>query len=332
MSTLRTPNPPASARTLVCEDRASRALAARIGQIAPSQATVLLIGETGTGKELVARAIHDASERPGPFVAVNCGAFAESLLEAELFGHEGDAFTGARGARRGWFEAAEGGTIFLDEIGELPLAAQVKLLRALQEREVVRLGAREPVAIDARVIAATNVDLAAAVAANRFREDLFYRLAVAVVRLPPLRDRPGDILPLARHFLARHGPARPLQLSRGAAERLLAHRWPGNVRELENVVHHAVLVCRGNEVRGEDLLLPHAEPNAEVAFEALESALLALYERNVPDLYRQIEEVIFRTAYHYCDRNQMQTARLLHVTRNVLRARLVDIGEITGSV
>ena len=190
------------AKALVFEDGKSRALLGRIQQVAPSNATVLIAGETGTGKEIVARHIHDLSNRSNrPFVAVNCGAFSESLIESDLFGHEKGAFTGAASGKAGWFEAADGGTLFLDEIGDLPLGAQVKLLRVLQEQEVVRLGSRTPIPVDVRLIAATNVRLEEAVAAGHFREDLFYRLAVAKVAVAPLRERPGDILPLARYFL-----------------------------------------------------------------------------------------------------------------------------------
>src|SRR6187551_771097 len=192
------------AKALVFDDPGSVALLERVQQVAPTDATVLVIGETGTGKELLARRVHQGSGRRGPFLAVNCGAFSESLIDAELFGHETGAFTGASQARAGWFEAANGGTLFLDEIGDLPLGLQVKLLRVLQERQVVRLGSRQPIPIDVRLIAATNVDLEAAVAARHFREDLYYRLNVATVSLLPLRERPGDILPLARYFLAVH--------------------------------------------------------------------------------------------------------------------------------
>jgi sigma-54 dependent transcriptional regulator len=196
------------AKALLFHDPRSVALLEHVERIARSEASVLVIGETGTGKELIARHLHARSERRGPFVAVNCGAFSETLIDAELFGHESGAFTGASHSRAGWFEAANGGTLFLDEIGDLPLALQVKLLRVLQERQVVRLGSRKPVALDVRLVAATNVDLRQAVEAQRFRADLYYRLNVAPVALPPLRERPGDILPLARHFVGVYAPRR----------------------------------------------------------------------------------------------------------------------------
>jgi sigma-54-specific transcriptional regulator len=181
---------------LAFEDPRSRALLDRIKLVAPSAANVLIIGETGTGKELIARHIHELSARgAGPFVAVNCGAFSETLVESELFGHERGAFTGALGARAGWFEAAQGGTLFLDEIGELPLHLQVKLLRVLQEQQVVRIGSQQPIEIDVRIVASTNIDLEKTVSACRFREDLYFRLNVATLRVAPLRERRHDLLP-----------------------------------------------------------------------------------------------------------------------------------------
>ena len=258
------------AKALLFEDPASRALLARIHQIAPSEATTLVVGETGTGKEIVARHLHERSARAGrPFVAVNCGAFSETLVESELFGHERGAFTGAVASKKGWFETADGGTLFLDEIGDLPAAIQVKLLRVLQEREVVRVGAREPIPIDVRLVAATNVDLVDAVRVGKFREDLYYRLNVAVLSIPPLRDRTGDILPLARYFLELYGRRLgtvDARLNDAAAARLLRHAWPGNIRELENVIHHALLVCRAGLVTPDDLRL--AEPTVREGAEA----------------------------------------------------------------
>lgn len=234
------------AKALVFSDPVSADLLAYIERISPSEAPVLIGGETGTGKELVARHIHLLSGRKGPFLAVNCGAISDQLAESELFGHEAGSFTGAVGKREGWFEAANGGTLFLDEIGDLPLPLQVKLLRVLQEKEVVRIGSRKSIAVDVRLVAATNVDLDYAVSAGHFRRDLLYRINIAHVKLPPLRDRPGDVLPLAAHFLKtysqRMGHRQP-QFSAEAAELLLHYSWPGNIRELENVVHFALLVA-----------------------------------------------------------------------------------------
>jgi sigma-54-specific transcriptional regulator len=324
------------AKALVFEDPRSRAMLDRIRQVAPSEATVLVVGETGTGKEIVARHIHELSPRAGkPFLAINCGAFPETLVESELFGHERGAFTGATVSKPGWFEAAQGGTLFLDEIGDLPMPVQVKLLRVLQEREVVRLGSRQPIPIDVRLVAATNVDLDQAVAAGRFREDLYYRLGVALLSLPPLRERPGDILPLASYFLRLYGQrlgGGPTDFSPAARERLLAHAWPGNIRELENVIHSALLVARAPEIAAEDLPVrePLVRPSlpAPDPLAALRQAMLALFEQNLPDLHGRVEETLVRAAYRFCHRNQLQTARLLGISRNVIRARLIELGEL----
>jgi sigma-54 dependent transcriptional regulator len=328
------------ASALVFEDVKSKALLERMHLIGPSTANALVTGETGTGKELIARHLHKLSPRAGgPFVAVNCGAFSEGLVESELFGHERGSFTGATVARAGWFEAARGGTLFLDEIGDLPFSMQVKLLRVLQERQVVRLGSRSPVAIDVRVIAATNVNLEDAVAAGRFREDLYYRLQVATLHIAPLRERPGDILPLAQYFLEVYGERLGLTdpaLSPEAIEVLLSgHSWPGNTRELENVIHHALLVCRENVVRPEDLRLSSLRPRLVVSSPAepeksLRDALLALFEEGRPNLYSEIETAVTRTAYDFCHRNRVQTARLLGISRNIVRARLMQCGELPG--
>jgi len=327
------------AKALVFHDPQSERLLAHVEQVAASDATVLVIGETGTGKELVARHIHACSRRPGPFVAVNCGAFAESLIDAELFGHEAGAFTGATHARPGWFEAANGGTLFLDEIGDMPLALQVKLLRVLQEHQVVRLGARQPTAVDVRLVAATNVDLARAVQAGRFRADLFYRLHVATIPLPPLRERPGDILPLARHFAdtyRRKLDVPSLVFSPLVERTLLAYDWPGNIRELENVVHHAVIVCRHGRIEREDLRLPHTAATAALAEPAapppedplgqLRHAVLLLLAQQPPQLFETIEQLVVTTAFEHCGDNQVRTARELGISRNVLRAQLKRFG------
>src|SRR6188768_2171831 len=250
------------AKALVFDDPLSRALLARIERIAPSDAPVLVTGETGTGKELVARQLHALSLRSArPFVAVNAGAFSAQLVESELFGHERGAFTGAHSSKAGWFEAAHGGTLFLDEIGDLPMQLQVKLLRVLQEGEVTRVGSRTPIPIDVRLIAATNVDLRAAIAAGHFRQDLFYRLKVSSLSLPPLRDRPGDIPALAQHFLDRYARKlgrKGMAIGDRAQQCLLEHHWPGNIRELENAIHHALLVCPGSELESSDLQLEHS--------------------------------------------------------------------------
>jgi DNA-binding NtrC family response regulator len=329
---------PARARAHVFVDPRSLALLERVRRVAPSDANVLIVGETGTGKELIARHVHDLSGRGDqPFVAVNCGALSETLADSELFGHEKGAFTGAAGAKPGWFEAANGGTLFLDEIGDLPLSMQVKLLRVLQEREVVRLGARAGIPIDVRVVAATNVDLQQAVVAGRFRGDLFYRLNVVRLDVPALRERPADILPLARHFFdeyrsrAGYGPR---SIDPRAARRLEAHVWPGNIRELQNVMHHALLVSRDDTLKDTDLNLSsscvpaaaagaHAAGSGVSAQQAFEEALCALFDDAHGNLFERIEDTVMRVAFDFSHRNQIQAARLLGISRNVLRARLI---------
>jgi sigma-54-specific transcriptional regulator len=340
------------AKALLFHDPRSSELLQQVERIARSDATTLIIGETGTGKELIARHIHTQSGRRGPFVAVNCGAFSESLIDAELFGHEVGAFTGATQARSGWFEAANGGTLFLDEIGDLSLALQVKLLRVLQERQVVRLGARHATPLNVRLVAATNVDLHKAVAADRFRSDLYYRLSVATVNLPPLCERSGDILPLARHFIGIYSDKLKqmnVVLSTNAQLALLAYEWPGNIRELENVIHFALIVCRDAVIQVEDLKLSgvshrhiHETQRAEsprrgavtqVAapgdnLQRLTALLNGLIESEHPNLFDTVEEALVRAAFESCNRNQVQSARVLGISRNILRTHLKRFGMI----
>jgi two-component system response regulator HydG len=228
-----------------------------IEQVAKSKASVLITGESGTGKELVAQAIHQNSPRAkAPFVKLHCAALAETLLESELFGHEKGAFTGALGRREGRFKQADGGTLFLDEIGEISPAIQVKILRFLQERTFERVGGNETVKVDVRIIAATNRELPAEVAAGKFREDLYYRLNVVNVEMPPLRARPSDLLPLATHFLQRFAKENGKRIegfADDAIERIGAYRWPGNVRELENIMERAVVLCDGSKLTAKHL-------------------------------------------------------------------------------
>ena len=249
---------------VIGESALMRSLLAMIDRVAASDATVLIVGESGTGKELLSRTIHRVGpRRDGPFVAFDCSALAPSLIEAELFGHEKGAFTGANRARRGLFREANGGTIFLDEIGDIDATVQNKLLRVLQEREIKPVGGDRPVAIDVRVVAATNKDLRGLVARGQFREDLYWRLAVVPIQVPPLRERKEDIPQLAAHILARRrGAAKsfggsevryPTQITAKALARLQAYRWPGNIRELENVLSRAAILCDGETIRSHDL-------------------------------------------------------------------------------
>jgi sigma-54 dependent transcriptional regulator len=330
-----------SGRSLVFEDGASRELLRQLRRIAPSEATVLISGETGTGKEIVARYIHALSRRESqPYVAVNCGALTDSLAESELFGHEKGAFTGAVSNKSGWFESAHGGTLFLDEIGDLSFKLQVKLLRVLQEREVVRVGSNKVTPIDVRLLAATNVNLDEAVAKGTFREDLLFRLKVVTLRIPALRERPGDILPLAERFLhiyAERAHLDEVTVSADVVQRLLDHAWPGNVRELENVIHRAVLTCHDGRIDLEDVQIDPArdvaasEPSLPLVTEqantaALKHALNELYEAGTPNLFDCIDSTVINTAFEFCHRNQSETARMLGISRNILRARLQQIG------
>jgi len=325
------------AKALIFADPATQALLTYIERIAASDAPILVFGETGTGKELLARHAHQLSGRKGPFLALNCGAISENLAESEFFGHEAGAFTGAGAKREGWFEAANKGTLFLDEIADLPLPLQVKLLRVLQEREIVRVGSRRPIPVDVRLIFATNVDLNEAVAAGRFRLDLFYRINLLQIRVPPLRDRPGDILPLANHFLAAYSKRLNLPervLTAKACEALQRCWWSGNIRELENVIHLALLVATGREIGPEHLRLaggvsaspPIAAREHHSPFEAIKAALAELYRTEDANLFHDLEGLIVDDAYRHCRFNQVQTASLLGISRNILRTLLKKHG------
>lgn len=314
-------------------DPASIAFQSVLDQLAPTDATVLIIGETGTGKELVARYLHHHSPRQQqPFLAVNCGALTESLAESELFGHEKGAFTGARERHQGWFEAAEGGTLLLDEIGELSLPLQVKLLRVLQEREVTRVGSHKAVKVNVRVIAATHVDLAQAIRERRFREDLYYRLNVAAVTLPPLRQRREDIPLLAEHFLRLYGRrlGRPqLQLSNETLATLMDYSWPGNIRELENTLHNAVLLSRETLITPRQLrLTPIGNEALPIGEEALDDFIRQRLQSGEKALYQRVTDALVRNAFELSGNNQLQAAALLDVSRNTLRTHLAHLGMI----
>jgi two-component system, NtrC family, response regulator AtoC len=287
------------------------------------KATVLLTGESGTGKEVLARAIHAQSPRRGEaFVAVNCGAIPENLLESELFGHVKGAFTGADRARRGLFVEADGGTLFLDEIGEMPLALQVKLLRVLQEEEVRPLGDSKPRQVDVRVLAATARELEGEVAAGRFREDLFYRLNVLRVRVPPLRERREDIPLLVDHFLAQFRDAlgKPVRgIADDALARLVAYRWPGNVRELENVLERAVILARGDHLGLRELPANVVELDAGPGAEDDAGGDLSLKRAR-----RAAETEMIRRALRETDGNRTHAARLLGISHRALLYKIKD--------
>jgi DNA-binding NtrC family response regulator len=276
---------------IVAESAAMRQVLDLVRRAARSRSTVLISGESGTGKELVARAVHYESDRVGkPFVAVNCKALAPGVLESELFGHERGAFTGADRARPGLFERAAGGTLFLDEIGEIDRDFQGKLLRALQERSVQRVGGDTERQVDVRTVAATNRDLRAEVADGRFREDLYFRLAVIPIHIPPLRERREDVLPLARHFLAKTNAELGRRVTGWAADveaYFVRHAWPGNTRELENAIERGVVLARGEHIELGDLLL-QAAPERPGAADEVDGTLQAFLERAAADRIRTV--------------------------------------------
>ncbi len=304
---------------VIGSSRPWRQALAHAAKVGATEATVLLTGESGTGKEVIAHLIHDSSRRAGgPFVALNCAALPEALLESELFGYEKGAFTGAVVARPGRVEQAAGGTLFLDEVGEMTPAVQAKFLRVLQEREFQRLGGTRVQKANVRVIAATNRDLHAALGRGELREDLYYRLHVFAICLPPLRDRPEDIPALVEHFITALGPAvlgRPAAgISREAHERLLAHSWPGNVRELRNAVERALILSDGEMITPEHLPAPpETPPEAEAALR--ESLDLETTERELVD-----------RALRHAGQNKAKAARLLGLTRTKLYTRMQRFG------
>jgi DNA-binding NtrC family response regulator len=322
---------------LIFEDEATARVIAMADQIAPSDASILITGESGTGKEILARHVHRRSTRSEkPFISVNCAAIPENLLESELFGHEKGAFTGAVARRVGKFEEADGGTLLLDEISEMDARLQAKLLRAIQEREIDRVGGGKPVKVDIRIIATSNRDLIDAAKRGAFREDLLYRLNVVNLRLPPLRERPKDILALARHFARKYAEANgvPFRAISGETERLLlSHAWRGNVRELENTIHRAVLLSQGTEITPEAIRLPDGarlEPGAvragdpvSVATEAAAATTRALVGRTVSDVER---DLILDTLDH-CLGNRTHAANILGISIRTLRNKLREYSQ-----
>jgi DNA-binding NtrC family response regulator len=290
-----------------------------IRQVAPTRATVLIQGESGTGKELVARALHQSGPRaPGPFIPVHCAALAPTLLESELFGHEKGAFTGAQERRRGRFELADGGTLFLDEIGEIDAALQVKILRVLEERKFERVGGTETVSVDVRLVAATNRDLKKMVEDGRFREDLFYRLYVVNVALPPLRERDGDIVLLAQHYLktlaAEHGK-KTTGITPEAMEALVAYAWPGNVRELRNVIERMVVLGTGDKLTVRDLPASLRAAAGRPGGAARSGNML-----------RDAERQLIEEALHRHKDNRTEAARDLGISRRTLHRKLNEFG------
>jgi DNA-binding NtrC family response regulator len=308
---------------LVARDPVMLTAVRRAEQVAPSEASILITGESGTGKEVLARHIHRRSRRAGgPFVALNCAAIPENLLESELFGHEKGAFSGAVARRMGKFEAAHGGTLLLDEISEMDVRLQAKLLRAVQEREIDRLGGSGPVRIDVRILATSNRDLPAEVAAGRFREDLYFRLNVVTLAVPPLRARPGDIAALADHFLRRYAELNGLPVRRltpAAQERLLRHGWRGNVRELENTLHRAVLLASGDAVDVDAIELA-PQPGTAAPPAAAAAPLAGMVGRTVDDVER---ELILQTLSHTFG-NRTHAATILGISIRALRNKLRD--------
>ncbi len=314
---------------IIGESEAIEMIFERIEKVAPTDSTVYIHGESGTGKELIARAIHEHStRRDGPFVKVNCSALAESLLESELFGHEKGAFTGAHEQRIGRFELADGGTIFLDEIGDISSNIQLKLLRVLQEREIERVGGEETISVDVRVITATNKDLEEEVEAGRFREDLFYRLHVVPIKVPPLRERRGDIPLLVDHFIEKLGPRTRSDIegiAPDALEVLRAYKWPGNVRELENSIEHALVFAEGEELHIDDL------PPSVTGQSDDDVLKLPEGERSLPEILENLEEQLIVRAFRQAEGVKTETAERLGIKTSALYYKL-DKYEIDESV
>lgn len=303
-----------SLENLVGQSGAMQKVYELVEKVAPTDATVIIRGESGTGKELVARAIHERSRRSeAPFIAVNCSALPETLLESELFGHEKGAFTGAERQKPGRFEMADAGTIFLDEIGDLAPATQVKLLRVLQQREFTRLGGTETLTMRARILTATNRDLEAAVRSQTFREDLYYRINVFPIQLPPLRERPEDIPDLVAHFLARQN-ADPTGIDAAALQSMMTYGWPGNVRELENIIERALILSGGKPITLNDL--PAHLRGQELQGEA---ALRSVHELPTLD---EMERHLIERAIARAEGNKSKAARLLGITRRQLYSRM----------
>lgn len=326
--------------TMIAGDPSMKAILAVADRIAPSDASVLITGESGTGKEVMARYIHRKSKRAnGPFISINCAAIPENLLESELFGHEKGAFTGAVARRIGKFEEANGGTLLLDEISEMHPALQAKLLRAIQERIIDRIGGTQPVKVDIRLVATSNRDMEAAIKAGQFREDLYFRLNVVNLQLPALRERPQDITALAQMFADKYSQQNGLdikKLSAAATEKLKSHGWPGNVRELENTMHRAVLISQDNDIESTAIMLSGQKATATAAQAAQSvvekaagsaAAVSSLAGRSLADVEK---ELILSTLDH-CLGNRTHAANVLGISIRTLRNKLKEYG-VSGAV
>jgi two-component system nitrogen regulation response regulator GlnG len=342
------PNPDDFRTGIVGQSPAMQQVYKLVGQVAPTEATVLITGESGTGKELVARAIYSNSRRSNKtYIPINCAAIPDNLLESELFGHEKGSFTGASSQRIGKFEQCDGGTLFLDEIGDMPMQLQTKILRVLQDGEFFRIGGDNPIRTDVRIIAATNKDLWSAVQKKEFREDLYYRLNVVSIKIPSLRERPGDIPQLVAYFMNKYRsrqPSAPVKISDEALAVLSGHHWPGNVRELENCVQRAMVLASGDTISSADLPpelrvagrapgRPTVAPVDVAAVdgdEALDRAMAVLFEhaRSRPgfELLPAAERELIRRALDLTSGNQVQAAKLLGITRATLRKRVEQFG------
>jgi len=316
------------AHTIIYGDPKMAEVMALANRVAPSDASIMVTGSSGTGKELVAHHIHNHSKRKGgPFVAVNCAAIPENLLESELFGHEKGSFTGAVARRIGKFEEANGGTLLLDEISEMDIRLQAKLLRALQEREIDRVGSTRPVKIDVRIIATSNRKMEEEVSNGAFREDLWFRLNVLNIRVPALRERPGDIPKLAEHFVAKYAEANgvpPLPLSPDTIKTLRAHAWPGNVRELENTMHRAVLLSTGNEISLDDNML---SPATGVVAGGESLAAMASGAELVGRTVAEVERELIIDTLQHCIGNRTHAANILGISIRTLRNKLKQYGQ-----
>jgi len=328
-------------RPMVVRDAGMEQVIKMADQIAPSDASILITGESGVGKEVIARYVHQKSRRSSrPFISVNCAAIPENLLESELFGHEKGAFTGAVARRIGKFEEANGGTLLLDEISEMDARLQAKLLRAIQEREIDRVGGAKPVKVDIRILATSNRDLAQGVRDGTFREDLLYRLNVVNLRIPPLRERPADITAMADHFIKKYSAANGLPekpLSAEARRRLVGHRWPGNVRELENAMHRAVLLSPGAEIEEMAIRLPDGQPlaGADPALRTAQAASIAAETATrgfVGQTVAAMEQQLIIDTLEHCLGNRTHAANILGISIRTLRNKLKEYNDAGVSV